>query len=58
MKDPAWKEILHDVTNALICGILMGVIMLCLFGPKAAVVAFTAGAVGYYAGWGEAKGRG
>ena len=56
MKDPVWKEILRNVTNALLCGILIGVVALCLFGLEAAVVAFTAGAVGYYVGWGEAKG--
>ena len=57
MKDLV-REALRDVTGALICGILMGVIMPCLFSLEAAVVAFTAGAVGYYIGRSEAKGRG
>ena len=56
MKDLV-REALRGVTGALICGILMGVIMLCLFSLEAAVVAFTAGAVGYCVGC-EAKGRG
>ena len=53
---PIQKKVLHDVVNALLCGVLIGFITLCIFNDwKIAAAACAAGAVGYYVGWGEAN---